>query len=130
MQVEQLVCWKCGASLEEVPMPLSRLSECLACRSELHVCRMCEFHDPKLAQACSEPMAEEVKEKTRANFCDFFVPATEAYVGTIAWEEGSSSPELDALFDSSGRETSEPEPAASPDDEARRRLEDIFGADD
>lgn len=69
-----LYCYCCGASLEALPQPLGRLAECLACRSELHVCRMCEFYDPAVSQACREPMAEEVKDKTRANFCEYFSP--------------------------------------------------------
>jgi len=76
-----LVCWKCGCGLDEVPQPLSRYAECLGCRAELHVCRMCRFYDTRVAQACREPMAEEVKDKTRANFCDYFEPRPDAYAG-------------------------------------------------
>jgi len=76
-----LVCWKCGAGLDEVPQPLSKYAECLACRAELHVCRMCRFYDTSVAQACREPMADEVKDKTRANFCDYFEPRPDAWTG-------------------------------------------------
>ncbi len=79
MEARDLSCWKCGATLDGVPMPLSRLSECLSCRAELHVCRLCEFYDTKAAQACREPLAEEVKDKTRANFCEHFYPRPDAY---------------------------------------------------
>ena len=79
MSTESLVCWKCGATLDEVPMPLSRLAECLSCRAELHVCRMCRFYDVSLAQDCSEPMADEVKEKGRANFCEYLEPDVDAF---------------------------------------------------
>jgi hypothetical protein len=50
-----LICWKCGASLAELPLPLGRLAECLACHAELHVCRMCEFYDPRVTNSCDEP---------------------------------------------------------------------------
>ncbi|MBI5331549.1 MAG: hypothetical protein HZB71_13185 [Betaproteobacteria bacterium] len=69
-----LACWKCGASLKTVPQPFGRRSECLACHAELHVCRLCRHYDPGKAKQCREKAADEVKEKTRANFCDWFQP--------------------------------------------------------
>ncbi|HET7922277.1 MAG TPA: hypothetical protein VFM15_05930 [Gammaproteobacteria bacterium] len=74
-----LQCWKCGAPLEGVPMPLSRLSECLACHAELHVCRQCTLYDPRKAESCDEPRADPPLDKTRANFCEFFVPNAGAW---------------------------------------------------
>ena len=35
-----LVCWKCGASLADLTLPLGRLEECRTCRAELHVCKL------------------------------------------------------------------------------------------
>jgi len=40
-------CWKCGAPLGDLPIPLSRIAECRACSASLHVCRMCLFYDTK-----------------------------------------------------------------------------------
>lgn len=74
-----LVCWKCGAPLAGVPMPLSRLSECLNCRAELHVCRMCRFYDPHKAESCAEERADPPLDKRRANFCEYFEPRTGAF---------------------------------------------------
>ena len=48
--------------------------ECLHCQQDLHVCKNCEFYDAKAYNECREPSAEVVKEKERANFCDFFSP--------------------------------------------------------
>jgi hypothetical protein len=73
-----LVCWKCGASLSALTLPLRRLEEC-KCRAELHVCRMCVEYDTNVAKHCREPTAEEVRNKTSANFCDHFKPRAEAY---------------------------------------------------
>ena len=99
MDAKDLSCWKCGASLDGVPMPLSRLSECLSCRAELHVCRLCEFYDTRVAQACREPLAEEVKDKTRANFCEHFYPRPDAFeAGTPGASSQAPSAELAALF--------------------------------
>jgi hypothetical protein len=75
----RLVCWKCGAPLDEVPLPLSRQAECPACRAWLHVCRLCEFYDPRLTSKCREERAEEVRDREVANFCDYFKPRPDAY---------------------------------------------------
>jgi hypothetical protein len=50
MQPGDLICWKCGASLAELTLPLSRTDFCRACRAEVHVCRMCRFYDPGKAK--------------------------------------------------------------------------------
>ena len=75
-----LTCWKCGASLEALTLPLRRLEECKACHCELHVCRLCVEYDTRVAKHCREPTAEEVRDKTAANFCDHFKPKVGAYV--------------------------------------------------
>jgi len=73
VHIPDLVCWKCGASLAALTLPLRRLEVCKACDAELHVCRLCEFYDVAVAKHCREPVAEEVKDKVQANFCDYFV---------------------------------------------------------
>lgn len=93
-----LVCWKCGTTLSGVPLPLSRLSACLNCGAELYVCRLCEFHDPKLRQGCREDRAEHVQEKERANFCEFFSPKHDAYAAKDGVAAEKARAELDALF--------------------------------
>lgn len=72
---EALECWRCGTSLEDYSLPFSRTDECRACRAELHVCRMCRFYDTSKAKSCAEPIADEVQDKTRANFCGYFIAA-------------------------------------------------------
>ena len=97
MSPHGLTCWKCGASLEELTLPLRRLEECKACRSELHVCRMCVEYDTRVAKHCREPTAEEVRDKTAANFCDHFKPKVGAYVAPTG-EADAARAALDALF--------------------------------
>ena len=75
MNAAPLVCWKCSASLADLSLPLSRTDECRACRAELHVCRMCSFYDTSKAKSCGEPIADEVQDKTRSNFCGYFLAA-------------------------------------------------------
>lgn len=117
---DTLVCWKCGASIEDLPLPLGRRDECLACHAELYVCRMCRFHDTSVAKACREPMAEEVKDKERANFCDWFQPRPNAHQ-----PRGDKTPaakaELEALFGGG--------PAGRTGSSARKELEDLFRQD-
>lgn len=93
-----LVCWKCGASLSALSLPLRRLEECPSCRAELHVCRMCGLYDRQAYQQCREPTVEEVRDKTRANFCDHYKPKAGAFSGgdTAATERARS--DLDKLF--------------------------------
>jgi len=98
MAAHNLVCWKCGADLAALTLPLMRRDECPSCRAELHVCRMCVDYDPQVAKHCREPTAEEVSDKTHSNFCDFFKPRPGAYIApnTLAAERARS--ELDKLF--------------------------------
>lgn len=93
-----LRCWKCGVSLADYSLPLRRIEECRACRAELHVCRMCEFYDVGKAKHCRETIADEVKDKERANFCDYFRPTPAAYqAGSVTAAERARL-ELEALF--------------------------------
>jgi len=90
-------CWKCGASLRAQPLPLGRRAECLACHAELHVCRMCRHYDPAKAKQCRERAADEVRDKTRANFCGWFQPRPGAHA-TATGSGGDHRSELDKLF--------------------------------
>src|SRR5262245_18540235 len=98
MSPHGLTCWKCDASLEAFTLPLRRLEECKARRSELHVCRMCVEYDTRVAKHCREPTAEEVREKTKATFCDHSKPKVGAYVASNTAEVDAWRAALDALF--------------------------------
>lgn len=117
---EVLKCWKCGSALHGVPMPLSRLSECLVCHAELYVCRMCRFYDSKLRQGCREDRAEHVQEKMRANFCEYFQPQPDAYQATDQSPARVARAQLDALF---GGDDTKP---AADSDRAHSELENLF----
>ena len=93
-----LKCWKCGGSLVEYTLPLRRIEECRACRAELHVCRMCEFYDTAKAKHCRETIADEVKDKQRANFCDYFKPTPTAWQPGATTAADKARAELEALF--------------------------------
>jgi hypothetical protein len=115
-----LVCWKCGASLAELSLPLRRLDECKACHAELHVCKLCELYSVAVAKHCREPVAEEVRDKERANFCDYFKPRPDAYSAKSLTEAERAKAELESLF---GGASARPASAA---DAARAKLEELF----
>jgi hypothetical protein len=93
-----LVCWRCGASLAALSLPLRRLDVCKACNAELHVCKMCVEYDTSYAKHCKEPTAEEVRKKDEANFCDHFKPKAGAYVPKNEAEIAKSKSALNDLF--------------------------------
>jgi len=93
-----LLCWKCAAALSQLSLPLMRRDECPSCRAELHVCRMCVEYDPHVAKHCREPTAEEVSNKTAANFCDYFRPRSDAYVASDNSGADPARLELERLF--------------------------------
>ena len=111
----ELVCWRCGASLKAQPMPLGRRAECLACGAELHVCRLCRHYDTAKAKQCRERAADEVRDKTRANFCDWFTPA----VGAFKADAAKSANPLDTLFGGEGVKAASADP--------RSELDKLFG---
>jgi len=99
-------------------MPLSRLSVCLKCGSELHTCLICRFHDPKLNDGCREERAEHVQIKDRANFCEYLEPRDGARQAMDVAPAAKARTELDALFGGPKTEAS--------DDQARAELDKLF----
>ena len=126
VMIEGFVCWKCGGSLIDVLVPLSRRQECPSCATELHVCRMCEFYEPRVAGSCREDRAEEVRDKEHANFCDFFEPKPDAYQPRDNAATQTAMAELEALFNDSSA-IGEP---GSDSNDARKQLDALFGSDD
>ncbi|MFQ5936557.1 MAG: hypothetical protein ACE5LB_09125 [Acidiferrobacterales bacterium] len=122
----ELICWKCGAESEDLPLPLSRRAECAKCDAELHVCRMCEFYDRRVANQCTEDRAEEVREKERANFCDYFKPKAGAYQTRDDSKSQAAKGKLEGLF----RAGSGEEETGSQADATREKLERLFGPGD
>jgi len=112
------LCWKCGADLKDVPQPLGRRAECLVCGAELHVCRQCRHYAPGKAKQCRELAAEEVRDKTRANFCEWFQAGAGA---PAASGPAAGRASLDALFGG-------PTPPAACTD-AHAGLDRLFGKD-
>lgn len=132
MADEELVCWRCGASIASVMRPISRFAECPGCGVDLHVCRFCRFYAPKVIGECDHDHAEKVETKDKANFCGYFRPNPAAHDGTGYKNNDEARQALDALFDAipGTAETDalmdivDEEPAK---DRARRELDQLFG---
>lgn len=93
-----LVCWRCGASLKDIPKPLVRLAQCKACAADLHVCRLCKFYTPNHFEKCDHEMAEPAREVDVANFCHYFRPKANAYDPVDKSRADDAMTQLKALF--------------------------------
>ena len=121
-----LVCWKCGAPIIDVPMPLGRTAVCTTCDADLHVCKLCGFYDTGISNHCREPIAEPVKEKERANFCDYFKPRVNAYMARDQSVTANARAQLENLFGNPSEISADSDQSRSPEDIARAQLEDLF----
>lgn len=135
----ELVCWKCGASLKDVPRPITRHSNCLACYAELHCCRMCRKYDTRYISRCNDDRTDPPEDKERANYCEYFVPTPNAYSAADAAEAQRARDELAALFgegpppEAGGADAEDGAPGRDDDSEterARRELKRLFGEGD
>lgn len=94
-----IACFRCGTSLQKLSLPLSRRDQCPECSADLHVCGMCLYFDPAVPRQCREDGAEDVTEKNRANFCDWFKPSDSAFDPKRKSEADAAKDALSALFD-------------------------------
>ena len=80
---------------------------------------MCRFFDPDVPKQCKEDDAEEVFEKERVNFCEWYKPSPDAFDPGQADEQTRARNRLASLFgEDQGVET---------DDNAQLRdAEDLF----
>lgn len=93
-----LRCYRCGEGLAALSLPLSRHDQCPACSADLHVCKMCVHFDAQVPRQCREDGAEDVTEKERPNFCDWFKPSAAAFDPSRKEAAAAARDELAALF--------------------------------
>jgi hypothetical protein len=98
-----MMCWimkTCHACGQEIATEkkICRRDVCTLCRADLHCCLNCAFHDVSVSKQCREPLAELVKDKNRANFCDYFVFAESRPSRPSNAEVDRTRKELDDLF--------------------------------
>jgi len=64
---------RCHTCKTEITLEkVSFREECVSCGSDLHVCVNCLFYDTGKANSCREDKADYVKERDRANYCEYF----------------------------------------------------------
>lgn len=68
-------CFSCGKLLS-FPDRIGLREECGSCHADVHVCKNCQFYDPKVYNECREPQADAVREKDRSNRCEYFQPGS------------------------------------------------------
>lgn len=124
MTDEELQCWRCGAALTTLTPPISRQDACPGCGAELHCCRLCRWLEPRWRRGCREERAEEVGDRERANFCDYFQPRPGAHQ-PVADANAAARARLDSLFGGDGQDgAAAAENTAA--DRAREALERLF----
>ncbi len=64
-------CFHCKKRVN-IGIKPSRNELCPHCRADLKVCFNCRFFNSYSNNQCSEPMAEPVINKDKANFCEYF----------------------------------------------------------
>ena len=103
------VCHFCKTAVEN-PREVFRDSTCPSCHHDLKICLNCRFYSPGAHWDCSETIDEPVRDKDRANFCSFFSFRDSPAQGSTGSAPGSK-------------------PSAKPDpkEQARRKLDKLFG---
>jgi len=69
-------CFFCG-----VPAGAGKIYRntlCASCGRDLRICRNCKFYSPGSQWDCRETISEAVRDKERANFCDWFSAADDS----------------------------------------------------
>ncbi len=90
------ICHVCKHELS-LGRTIGRRDECPFCRTDLHCCLNCTLYDRNAPKQCREPVAELVREKERANYCDYFVFA-ELRASSGMAEREHARKTLDDLF--------------------------------
>lgn len=90
-------CHSCQKDLD-VSDRISFREECFHCRSDLHVCKQCEFYDVKVYNECRETNAERVIDKEKANYCEYFKISSSMTSGSRLSDAELARQKLDALF--------------------------------
>jgi hypothetical protein len=66
-------CYNCSSDIEVTALkPLGFRDTCPKCDRDAHVCRNCELFDESAHHQCRESSAELVRDKERANRCEYF----------------------------------------------------------
>jgi hypothetical protein len=116
-----LTCRHCGTP---VPLdePLPRDLVCEGCNRDLKACLQCRHYDEHYNNACRETMADPVVDKDRRNFCEYFSFSRVPFQGQAPSRDRAAEAraKLEGMFGGPAKA------GPSREDEARRKLEDLF----
>ena len=79
------ICHACKKKISG-ELKVGRSDECPSCGADLRCCLNCRFYDRAVSKQCRETVSELVREKEKANFCEYFsyaekrIPAADAGV--------------------------------------------------
>ncbi len=90
-------CFSCGKEVKILGR-VGRNDVCEHCDADLHCCRNCEYYDVKSNSECRERITDRVKDKERANFCDFFKIGSPEFSSSEAQKREEAKRKLEALF--------------------------------
>jgi hypothetical protein len=69
----KLCCYHCSTSIQTSALQRIGFREsCSLCGRDIHVCRNCQHYDENAHHECRESSAEWVRDKERANRCEYF----------------------------------------------------------
>jgi len=89
---------------------------------------MCSFYDSRVTDQCTEEDAADVRDKARANFCDYFVPNENAFAPGRMTAQQRAEADLETLFGAASSSPAQiaaaPKPAA--DDDPLQDAEALF----
>jgi hypothetical protein len=91
-----MLCFCCKTEVA-ITGKVSRMDSCPKCHSDLHVCLNCFFYDPFAHKQCREPVTEVVRDKEKANFCEYFSPNQKTAIDGL--RANSKSDEVRNAFD-------------------------------
>jgi hypothetical protein len=90
-----IMCYFCGTEYTE---RIYRNTVCPECGKDLKICLNCKFYEPGAHWDCRETVPEPVREKDRANFCDYFVYTLRRGGGSSVKKQEESRKRFDSLF--------------------------------
>jgi hypothetical protein len=97
MSNQSYLCYQCAHPLApSIGGAIQFRETCASCGVDAHVCRNCELFDPGAHHECRETSAEWVRDKEKANRCDYFRLSSRQSSGRDL--KADSLAALDALF--------------------------------
>lgn len=90
------MCYFCGKELD-LGSAVGRHETCPHCHRDLRCCLNCSLYAVS-SSYCREPQSEEIRDRYRSNFCDFFIFGDKEAGDEKAGQIGKSREEWEQLF--------------------------------